>query len=521
MRKLNKIVSVAAALALAGATLSMSACAEDAEKLEIAVTGGGEDSMQLNTATSGYLNGLSALRHLYEGLYKLDAEGNVVLGQAASVEESDDKLTWTFTLRDDITWSDGQAVTAADFVFGFDNLAAQGGDYSTMLSDVAESWEAPDDKTVVIKLKQPCSYLPSILAFPSTYPARQDYVEEYGDAYATDPDKAVYNGPYEMESWAHESEVVMKLRDDYYDAANIQVGTINWELITEESSALASFESGEYVYSDMCPDEEKPRMEGNGLVYTDGNNNYCVMFNLGDKGNEVLKDEKVRKALSLAIDRDRIINIRGLNDEEGVTLICRGYTNEEGTDFVDYCDPWEDLSAYDANCEEAKQLLAEAGYENGAGFPALTYIVNNDSRKEIAEAIVNDWKEVLGIDSITVEKVENFSAARRSGDYDLAYYGWFMDYKDLSNMYGTFVNTAEANSFYQSDAYDAAYTKAISADNEADQWEAYKECDSILSEDLPVSVILHSMSTYLFDDTDYEGLVYSCGNFVFTYLKAL
>ncbi len=90
----------------------MSACADGAEKLEIAVTGGGEDSMQLNTATSGYLNGLSALRHLYEGLYKLDAEGNVVLGQAASVEESDDKLTWTFTLRDDITWSDGQAVTA-------------------------------------------------------------------------------------------------------------------------------------------------------------------------------------------------------------------------------------------------------------------------------------------------------------------------------------------------------------------------------------------------------------------------
>ena len=294
-----------------------------------------------------------------------------MLGQAASVEESDDKLTWAFTLRDDITWSDGQAVTAADFVFGFDNLAAQGGDYSTMLSDVAESWEAPDDKTVVIKLKQPCSYLPSILAFPSTYPARQDYVEEYGDAYATDPDKAVYNGQYEMESWAHESEVVMKLRDDYYDAANIQVGTINWELITEESSALASFESGEYVYSDMCPDEEKPRMEGNGLVYTDGNNNYCVMFNLGDKGNEVLKDEKVRKALSLAIDRDRIINIRGLNDEEGVTLICRGYTNEEGTDFVDYCDPWEDLSAYDANCEEAKQLLAEAGYEDGSRLPGV------------------------------------------------------------------------------------------------------------------------------------------------------
>ena len=198
MKKMSKIVSLTMAAALAAASLSMSACADGEEKIEIAVTGGGEDSMQLNTATSGYLNGISALRHLYEGLYKLDANGEIVLGQAASAETSEDKLTWTFTLRDDITWSDGQPVTAGDFVFGFDNLAAQGGDYSTILSDVAESYEAPDDKTLVIKLKQPCGYLPSILAFPPTYPARQDYVEKYGEAYATDPDKAVYNGPYEM-----------------------------------------------------------------------------------------------------------------------------------------------------------------------------------------------------------------------------------------------------------------------------------------------------------------------------------
>ena len=262
-------------------------------------------------------------------------------------------------------------------------------------------------------------------------------------------------------------------------------------------------------------------MEGNGLVYTEGNNNYCVMFNLGDKGNEVLKDVNVRKALSLTIDRERIMNIRGLNDEVGVTLACRGYENADGTDFVDYCDPWEDVEAYDENCETAKQLLAEAGYEDGKGFPALTYIVNNDSRKEIAEAIVNDWKEVLGIDSITVEKVENFSAARNSGDYDLAYYGWFMDYKDLSNMYDSMYATANSNSFYQGDEYDAAFLKATSAATEEEQWEGYKECDEILARDLPVSVILHSMSTYLFDDTNYEGLVYSCGNFVFTYLKAL
>jgi ABC-type transport system substrate-binding protein len=95
-----------------------------------------------------------------------------------------------------------------------------------------------------------------------------------------------------------------------------------------------------------------------------------------------------------------------------------------------------------------------------------------------------------------------------------------MDYTDLSNMFSTFYDTASANSFYQSDAYDAAYTAAISTADQAEQWEYYKECEAILAEDLPVTVILHSMSGYLFDDTDYDGLVYSCGNFIFTYITA-
>lgn len=520
MKNFKKAVSITLALGMA-ATMPMSAFAEESEKLTIAVTGGGEDSMQLNTATTGFLNGLSACRHLFEGLYKLDENGDVVLGQAASVELSEDQLTWTFTLRDDITWSDGQAVTASDFVFGFDNLYAQADAYCSLMADIAESYEAVDDKTLVINLKSPCGYLPAVLAFPSTYPARADYVEEYGEAYATDPEKAVYNGPYEMTEWAHEAEVVMELRDDYYDAANIEVGTINWMLTTEESTALASFESGDIIYSDMCPDEEKPRMEGNGLYYTAGNNNYCVMFNQGEKGNDVLKDVRVREALSLTIDRERIIAIRGLNDEIGVTLACSGYVNEDGVDFTEYADPWLDVTDYEGNCEKAKALLAEAGYENGEGFPALTYIVNNDSRKEIAEAIVNDWKEVLGIDTITVEKVENFSAARSEGDYDLAYYGWYMDYTDLSNMEGCLLGMENMNAFYSSEEYEAAYAAATSTTDPAEQWEHYKEVEAVLAKDLPVTVILHSMSAYLFDDINYEGLVYSCGNFVFTYVKAL
>ena len=116
MKKMSKIVSLAMAAALAAASLSMSASADGEDKIEIAITGGGEDSMQLNTATGSYLNGLSAMRHLYEGLYKLDANSEISLGQAASVDVSDDKLTWTFTLRDDITWQLRAAITVRFFL---------------------------------------------------------------------------------------------------------------------------------------------------------------------------------------------------------------------------------------------------------------------------------------------------------------------------------------------------------------------------------------------------------------------
>ena len=489
-----------------------------ADGIEISVTGGSEDAMVLNTATVGTLNGLSACRHLFEGLYKLDETGEPVLAQAASVEISEDMLTWTFTLRDDITWSDGQAVTAGDFIFGFDNLIAQADDYFDLLSNVAESWEAPDDKTVVIHMQFPCAYLPAILAFPSTYPARADYVEQYADGYATDPEKAVYNGPFALTEWTHEGTAVMELRDDYYDAANISVAKINWELISDERTALASFESGDLIYADMCPDEEKPRMDGNGLFYTSGNNNYCVMFNEGPGGNDVLKDVRVRKALALTIDRDFVMQLRGQNDEIGKTLMCSGYVNADGVDYTDYAPAWFDVEAYEANCEEARALLAEAGYENGEGFPHLTYIVNNDSRKEVAEAVVNDWNTQLGIDSITVEKVENFFASRNSGDYDIAYYGWFMDYTDLSNMYGALTSMTNSNAFWHNDAYMEAYNAAVKTSDPAEQWDNYAKCEEVLAEDVPLAVILHSMNSYLFDADAYDGLVYSCGNFVFTYI---
>lgn len=495
------------------------ATAAPAEKISISVAGGSEDSMDINVASSAYLAGLSACRHVYEGLYKLDAKGEVVLGQASAVDVSEDGLTYTFTLRDDITWSDGVAVTAADFVYGWQFLKDTAKDYSELLSMISSA-EAKDDKTIVVTLAYPCSYLPSVLAFPSAYPVRADIVAKFGEAYATDPEKAIYNGAYELTSWAHQSEIVLTARPDYYDYAAITVGKISWMLSSEESTTLASFKSGDIVYSDSYPQEEAASLKDNGLHFTSGFNNYCIMFNVRPDGPAVLQDAKVREALALAVDRNRVVSIRDLGDELGTTYTPSGITNKVGEDFTSTVTPWWSTDDYAANCVKAKALLAEAGYADGKDFPALTYIVNNDSRKEIAEAVVNDWKEVLGIESVTVQISDAFFTERSNGDYDIAYFGWYMDYIDLSNMLYTMTTASLNGAGYSSAEYDAAYSAAISATDETAQWTAYDECEAILAKDLPVAPLLHSMNTYLFNDTDYDGLVYYCGNYYFGFVTA-
>lgn len=480
----------------------------------ISVVSGSEDGAVLDTAKSGTLQSFSEDRHLFEGLYKLDKDGNPVLGQAANVETSDDGLTWTFTLRDDITWSDGQAVTSKDFAYAWQRLADSGQDYSSLLSMI-KSTETPDDKTIVITLNYPCAYLPSVLAFPSSYPVRQDYAEKYGDAYATDPDKAVYNGAYTLSGWTHQQEIVMTKRDDYYDASNITVGEIHWQLMSDATTALASYQSGDVIYSDLIPDEEVENLDGQGLQYAPGYMTYTVMFNL-KSGNEVLQNADVRKALSLAIDRQRVVDLRSMNDELADTYTPSGMTDSDGTDFTDTVTPWFDNSTYEDNCKEAQDLLAKAGY-SGDSFPALTYLVSNSNTQEVAESIIGDWSSVLGINSITVSSSDSFFSSRENGDYDIAYFGWYMDYPDISNILGTMITGAN-DAGYSSSEYDAAYNAAIAESDPAKQWEDYAKCEEILSNDLPITPILHGENKYLFDDTAYSGLIYYCGNVYFGYL---
>ncbi len=501
------------------AMLSVTATAAFAgNKIELNVAGGDEDSMTLDTGAVKSMLGISACRHLYEGLYKLGPDGEIVLGQAESVDVSEDGMTWTFKIRDDAVWSDGKPVTTADFVCGWTHLAEQDGPFKTLQDSTSVSLDVVDDKNMVMRLAYPCKFLPEVLAFVPTYPIREDYLDMYGSSYATDPEKAVYNGPYEMTEWKHGEKVVMQRREDYYDSANISVKAINWNLTNNEYDALEAFERGELDFSDLCPEDEMARMQDAGLCYTPGSNNYCVMFNNGENGNDVLKDARVRKALSLAIDRKHLVEISGLNDMVLSTFMCTGFTDENGRDYTEYAPSWFDPDDYEANCEEARDLLAQAGYPDGAGFPELIYITNTNGRKEVAEAIAYDWEKQLGIGSVDVYKVENFFEARAAGDYDLAYFGWVMDYMDLSNMYCSLEAMAANDAFWENDDYKEEFYAGVRSLTQEEQWEHYAECERILAEEVPAAPLFQKMDYYLFDDTVYDGLVFNCGCYVFTYI---
>lgn len=503
------------------------------EKLSLYVCSGSEQSMILDTAKVSSMCGLSACRHLYEGLFKLGQDGEITNGQVKEYSVSEDKMTYFFYLRNDIFWSDGKPVTADDFVYAWRRLICEGESYASLLDMVVGAKEirqgqqkietlgvkALDDKTLLVELEYPCSYFLEILAFPPTYPVREDIVKAQGDLYATDPERTVYNGAFSLEKWQHQDDLVMRARKNYYAYEEIQVEELTWKLFSNESTMLASFESGDIVYSDTYPSEEAERMKGNGLQIVPGLQTYGVLVNLGNNGAEVLRDVRVRKALCLAIDRERIVQLEKTESTVADAYMPRGIVDENGEDFHEKLDVWYDTNDFESNCKEAKALLAQAGYPNGENFPILKYLVNNAKNQSIAEMILHDWKTYLGIDSVTiVTNTDSFWADRATGNYDLAYFSWNMDIAEGSNMLNTMLSGAN-DAFFSNELYDLTLQTAQKKTNIQDIWKNYRLCENILSEELPVFPIYYGSNTYLFNDENYENLVYHCGNFYFGYVN--
>ena len=482
----------------------------------------GSNPETLDPALNSAVDSGNTIITVFETLLIINENNEAVPGQAESWTTSEDGLTWTFTMRDGLKWSDGTDLNAKDFEYSFKRMAdpdtaapyaetclgmidgfeeaagfpdADGNPTVEPNLDALNVKASDDGKTLTIVLAYPCSYFDKIVAFAAMSPVQKATVEANGDAWCTSPDTYVCNGPFMITEWTPSERIVLTKNPNYvggWDSSKIVSESITLLLLEDSSASFAAYNSGEAQLIKDVPTDEIPSLtkaEDGGDFYVDTIlGTYYVSLNLK---RDAFKDAKVRRALSLAIDRDYVANtIMQGTYSTADSIVGPGIVDENGYFHDNGNAPY--ISAdYEANLAEAKKLLADAGYPNGEGYPTLEYSTNDAGyHVPLAEYLQQAWSD-LGI-TLTISKMEwsSFTAARRAGEYDVARNGWVMDYNDPSNMLDLFCSgNGNNDGKYSNPEFDAAIEASRVADV-SEHFAQLHKAEDILMEDtgcLPIA----------------------------------
>lgn len=462
----------------------------------------GPDPETIDPALNSAVDGGNMLLHSFECLLAVDENGQLVPGQAESWETSEDGLTWTFHLRDGLKWSDGSDLTANDFVYSWKRVCDPmvAAPYAETVLSMVEGYDkaiegdldalqvaAQDDNTLVVTLSTPCSYFGSLAAFATLSPVQEATVTANGDAWATSAATYISNGPFYVSEWVPGSYIMMSKNPYYWNADAIKLDGIKWNLIEDSNAAYSAYQTGEVLMIKNVPTEEIPSLKDSADFHVDPIiGTYYLSLNLE---RDAFKDARVRKALSLAIDRDYVANtlMQGTYSPAD-NFMGPGWIDMDGKQFKDNANGGQsyiDVNNYEADLEEAKQLLADAGYPDGEGFPSISYTTNDAGyHKVVAEYLQQAWAQ-LGID-LQVDIVEwaSFTPMRRNGDFDVARNGWVGDYSDPSNMLELFYSTNGNNDgkFNNAD-FDAAIELSRTTLDSAERSKALHTAEDVLMEE--------------------------------------
>ena len=508
----------------------------------------------MDPALNSTVDGGVMANHLFEGLMKWqdtgeEADGSdgtvdnaeLTYGQAESydkVENEDGTVTYTFHLRDGIKWSDGKDVTAGDFEYAWKRLVdpATAADYSYMLDSVVNANEiiagekdaselaakAIDDKTFEVTITTDVPYFEEICAFPATMPVRQDIIEEKGDQWTFDPSTYISNGSYKLTEWTHNSQIVMAKNENYYDYENLGPDTITFKLMDDANAMLSGFKSGELDFIQDAPQAELPSLIASGdMKILNYLGTYYVCF---QTQKAPFDNPKVREAFTLAVDRTYIVDkVTQSGQVEAGGYVPSGIADADGGDFRaeggDYYKPTD--ADYEANCEKARQLLAEAGYPNGEGFPVVEYLYNtSDAHKAVAEALQNMWEQELGV-TVTLNNQEwaAFLQTRKNGDYSIARNGWISDYNDPISFLDMWMTGGGNNDAqYANPEYDNIIKQAKATSDATERMKLLHQAEDILvGQDYVVNPLYFYTQKYMLAD-GIEGTYYCpLGYFFFGY----
>jgi oligopeptide transport system substrate-binding protein len=491
--------------AMTTSTFSVAANVPDGTKLaevQEFVRGNGSEVASLDPHKTEGVPESHVIRDLLEGLVNQDANGKTIPGVAERWETSDNK-TFIFHLRADAKWSNGDPVTAEDFVYSLQRAVdpATASPYSwylemTTMENAADIIAAKKDKstlgvkaidatTLEIKLAQAVPYFVQMMGHTTVKPVHRATIEKFGDQW-TKPENFVGNGAYVPDTWVINERLVLKRSPTYWDNAHTVINQVTYLPIENQNADMNRFLAGEIDMTYEVPVEQFKRLQkefpesvtvtGNLCSYYYGFNNERAPFN----------DVKVRKALAYAIDRDVIANaIMGQGEKPAYFLtpeIVDGF-HPEAPDYA--------KMTQKERVAKAKALLAEAGFDKSNPLSFTLLYNTSENHKKVATAVQSMWKQALGVNvSLENQEWKTYLDTRRQGDFEVTRAGWCGDYNEAS----TFLSLMQSNNSsndprYFSAEYDKVMEQALASTSDEERSALYAEAEKLLARDMPIAPI--------------------------------
>ncbi|EOP70829.1 peptide ABC transporter substrate-binding protein [Bacillus cereus] len=468
--------------------------------------------------TTKTMDGTSAhvMQNIFEGLYVLDDQDQPIPAVAKSFKRSEDGKKYTFDLRKDAKWSNGDSVTANDFMFAWRRAVSHetASQYAYMLFYVKNAKEINkgtkpldelgvkviNDYKLEVELEQPIPYFLQLLALPIYLPQHESFLKEQGKNYALEPSNLIYNGPFVLEKWKHEQEFQLKKNDTYWDKKKVKLEEINFQIVKDTMTAVNLYEAGDL---DRVPINSQfvDKYKGNKQLHMSSDPG-IAMLRFNEKNN-ALANKKVRQSISLALNKeDFVAHFINNGAKPASGLVPVGHINEAtGKDFRKENG---DISPYDL--QKAKKIWEEAKKELGVEQIKLEFLTfEQDNAKRMAEYIKGDLEKNLH--GLTIQiKQQPFKQKlqlEQTGDYDISMVNWGPDYKDPISYLELFTTSNPNNKMnYSNPHYDELIKKAKN-DLILDQkkrWEALRGAEQVILEDAAVAPLYHIGSAYVQKD---------------------
>lgn len=554
------ILTAALLTACGGGKTADSGSAKGGEGQILTVNGSSEPGT-LDPALAQGTHESYILNHLFTGLLRYDKDGKLAPGMAADMPVvSEDGLTYTFTLKDDVKWSNGDPVTANDFayawmralnpetasLYAYQLYYIKGGeaynsverpgvyyvkdadgndttevDHEVTITDadkegldvagksedeiadaVYQKWlgqkkeevgiKAVDAKTLEVTLEKPTPYFADLTAFYTLYPVNEKVVTENPD-WAKDASTFVSNGAFKLANWEHNSKVETVKNENWFDASNVKLGGITWEILEDSNTAFQNFDTGKYgVLVDPPTEVIAQKIADKDPVVVIGKQVGTYYYNLNnmqsEDGKNPFANKKIRQAFSMALDRKSIVeNVTKGGQIPAEGMVPFGLIDENGKE-------WRDINGnlVKEDVAEAKKLLEEGMAESGITMEDLNNQVllynTSESHKKIAQAVQQMWNQNLGV-NIGLENADfNVKLAReKAHDFDISRAGWVGDYYDPMTMMDILVTGGSQNdSQYSNPEYDRLINEAKGTPDQKVRMENMRQAEKIMMEDMPI-----------------------------------